>query len=92
MDDGTASRTAYYYNMERSINSNNGTDPTLYHFYVGMKAQYLNDDIYIQPYTGNPSSIKGLQDVDIIVVDFNEATGVANVKLQVGEIDLVRSI
>jgi hypothetical protein len=29
-----------------------------------------------------------LQDVDIIVVDFNEATGVANVKLQVGEIDL----
>jgi hypothetical protein len=86
--DGTASGQPTTTTWSEALTPNNGTDPTLYHFYVGMKAQYLNDDIYIQPYTGNPSSIKGLQDVDIIVVDFNEATGVANVKLQVGEIDL----
>lgn len=86
--DGTASGQPTTTLWSEALQPNNGTDPTLYYLYVGMKAQYLNDDVRVQQYTGNAASIKGLQDVTITVVDFNETTGVANIKLKVGEVDL----
>lgn len=87
-DDGTASGLPTTTTWSEALTPNNGTDPTLYHFYVGMKSQYLNDNVYILNYKGTTESVKGLQDIEIDVVDFDDATGVANVTLKVGEIDL----